>query len=91
MRNSLPSPRNAGRGPRLALDLAALLALASGLAGCSGNISRTDYDCSLIGQKAYVASIMSDFYLWYDRVPPVDIAAAASPEEARPEVVIINN
>ncbi len=58
-----------------------MLALSSGLAACSGNISRTDYDCSLIGQKAYVASIMSDFYLWYDRVPAVDIEAAASPEE----------
>jgi carboxyl-terminal processing protease len=57
------------------------LALSGGLSACSGGISSTEFDCSVEGQKAYVASIMSDFYLWYDLVPPVDIAAAASAEE----------
>src|SRR5690606_39258297 len=31
--------------------------------------------------KAFVADIMSDYYLWYDRVPAVDVEAMSSPEE----------
>ncbi len=38
-------------------------------------------DCSVEGRKTYVASIMRDFYLWYDRVPDVDDAAFETPEE----------
>jgi C-terminal processing protease CtpA/Prc len=56
------------------------LALAGALSACSGQ-SFTVFDCSVQGQKAYVASIMNDYYLWYDRVPEVDYAAAGSPEE----------
>jgi len=63
-----------GSGPCLAL------ALAGALSACSGE-SGTEFDCSLQGQKAYVASIMSNYYLWYDRVPEVDYAAAHSPED----------
>jgi carboxyl-terminal processing protease len=54
--------------------------LAGALSACSGE-SSTEFDCSLQGQKAYVASIMSNYYLWYDQVPAVDYAAASSPEE----------
>jgi carboxyl-terminal processing protease len=56
------------------------LALSGALSACSG-VSGTEFDCSVQGQKAYVASIMSNYYLWYDRVPEVDYAAADSPEQ----------
>ncbi len=50
--------------------------------GCSGELDETtSNDCSLEGRKQFVADIMSDYYLWYDRVPPVDIDAMSSPEE----------
>jgi carboxyl-terminal processing protease len=80
MRTPPPSLHSSRRCRARARELGASLAVAGVLCACSGNISRTD-DCSVPGRKAYVASIMSDFYLWYDRVPPVDIAAAESPEE----------
>jgi C-terminal processing protease CtpA/Prc len=63
-----------------------LLGLASALCACSG-LSTTEFDCSVKGQKAFVASIMSNYYLWYDRVPPVDYAAADSPEELMQEMI----
>jgi carboxyl-terminal processing protease len=50
-----------------------------GILGCSGS-NETQFDCSVTGRKAFVAQIMTDFYLWYDRVPAVDYAAAESPE-----------
>jgi carboxyl-terminal processing protease len=57
---------------------AATLAVAG---GCTGDVSDDPvFDCSLDGRKAFVAEIMSDYYLWYDRVPPVDVAAMSSPE-----------
>lgn len=62
------------------------LALASALCACSG-VSTTEFDCSVKGQKGFVASIMSNYYLWYDRVPPVDYAAADSPEELMQEMI----
>jgi C-terminal processing protease CtpA/Prc len=62
------------------------LVLAGALCACSG-VSTTEFDCSVKGQKAFVASIMSSYYLWYDRVPPVDYAAADSPEELMQEMV----
>lgn len=51
--------------------------------GCTGEIAEggESYDCSVEGRKQFVADIMSDYYLWYDRVPPVDIDAMGSPEE----------
>ena len=51
--------------------------------GCTGEIAEggESYDCSLEGRKQFVADIMSDYYLWYDRVPPIDIAAMSTPEE----------
>jgi carboxyl-terminal processing protease len=49
------------------------------LSACT-SISETEFDCSPQGRKAFVASIMTDFYLWYDRVPAVDYQAAESPE-----------
>jgi C-terminal processing protease CtpA/Prc len=53
--------------------------------GCTGEVSDGDlaseYDCSLEGRKAFVAELMSEYYLWYDRVAPVDISALTSPEE----------
>ena len=51
-----------------------------GVPACSDVAEDPAYDCSLDGRKAFVADIMTDYYLWYDRVPPVDIAAAQSPE-----------
>jgi carboxyl-terminal processing protease len=55
---------------------------ALGASGCAGELeSPAVYDCSLDGRKAFVADIMSDYYLWYDRVAPVDIAAMGTPEE----------
>jgi carboxyl-terminal processing protease len=57
----------------------AALCFACASSACSG-VSDTDYDCSLEGRKAFVASVMTDYYLWYDRVPAVDYAAAESPE-----------
>jgi C-terminal processing protease CtpA/Prc len=53
--------------------------LGSSLSACS-RASQTDFDCSPEGRKAFIASIMTDFYLWYDRVPAVDYQAADSPE-----------
>jgi carboxyl-terminal processing protease len=50
--------------------------------GCTGEVSGdVPYDCSLEGRKAFVANLMTDYYLWYDRVPPVDTSAMSSPEE----------
>lgn len=60
------------------------MALAGSLAGagCTGEVSgEAPYDCTLEGRKAFVAELMSDYYLWYDQVPPVDISAMTSPEE----------
>lgn len=54
--------------------------LAVGTAGCADE-SDTYFDCSVEGRKAYVSSIMHDFYLWYDRVPDIDEAAFETPEE----------
>lgn len=53
------------------------------LAGCSSDepLIEPEYDCSLEGRKGFVAALMSDFYLWYDRVPAVDIEGLASPLE----------
>lgn len=54
----------------------------SGALACTGEVYEDpSYDCSVEGRKQFVADIMSDFYLWYDRVPPVDVAAASSPED----------
>lgn len=62
--------------------LAAAFSLCFGAWGCAGELeSPAVYDCSLDGRKAFVADIMSDYYLWYDRVPPVDVAAMSTPEE----------
>jgi carboxyl-terminal processing protease len=57
----------------------AALGLACASSACSGEPD-TYYDCSLEGRKAFVGRIMTDYYLWYDRVPKVDYAAAESPE-----------
>lgn len=69
-----------GRSFRSGCAACLALALSGALSACSGQ-SATEFDCSVQGQKAYVASIMSNYYLWYDRVPAVDYAAADSPEE----------
>lgn len=64
------------------MTFALLTALAAGSFGCGvEDDPGLEFDCSLDGQKAFVGRIMSDFYLWYDRVPPVSYDAAASPEE----------
>lgn len=63
-----------------------VLALVSTLCACSG-VATTEFDCSVLGQKGFVGSIMSNYYLWYDRVPPVDYAAADSPEELMQEMI----
>ncbi|HWO14703.1 MAG TPA: hypothetical protein VNN80_34610, partial [Polyangiaceae bacterium] len=65
-----------GRGPG-----AALLGLLVLAAGCGDSLAEEPVDCSPEASKAFVADIMGDYYLWYDLVPPVDIAALASPEE----------
>jgi C-terminal processing protease CtpA/Prc len=50
--------------------------------GCSDDpVSFAEPSCDDDSRKAFVADIMGDYYLWYDRVPPVDIASLASPEE----------
>lgn len=62
--------------------LAAAFSLCFGALGCAGELETPSvYDCSLEGRKAFVADIMTDYYLWYDRVPAVDVAAMATPEE----------
>jgi carboxyl-terminal processing protease len=59
-----------------------VLCLACATAGCTGEVSGGEpYDCTLEGRKAFVADLMSDYYLWYDQVPPVDTSAMSSPEE----------
>lgn len=55
------------------------------VSGCSG-ASETHFDCSVEGRKAFVASIMRDYYLWYDQVPEVDYATIATPEELMREL-----
>jgi carboxyl-terminal processing protease len=61
------------------LCFGALCVAAAG--GCTGSAEADPvFDCSLDGRKAFVADIMSDYYLWYDRVPAVDVAAMSSPE-----------
>lgn len=62
--------------------LVTAFSLCFGAWGCAGELeSPAVYDCSVDGRKAFVADIMSDYYLWYDRVPPVDVAAMSTPEE----------
>jgi carboxyl-terminal processing protease len=52
------------------------------LAGCTGGVTDVPtFDCTDEGRKAFVADIMSDYYLWYDRVPPVDIDSVSTAEE----------
>lgn len=60
---------------------AACLLAASALAGCSDVGDDPAVDCSLDGRKAFVGDIMSDIYLWADRVPAVDYDAIETPEE----------
>jgi len=63
-------------------SLVASFSLYLGALGCTGELeSPAVYDCSVDGRKAFVADIMSDYYLWYDRVAPVDVAAMSTPEE----------
>jgi C-terminal processing protease CtpA/Prc len=59
---------------------AACLLAASALAGCS-DIDDPEIDCSVDGRKAFVGDIMSDIYLWADRVPEVDYDSFETPEE----------
>jgi carboxyl-terminal processing protease len=50
--------------------------------GCTGDAANVPvFDCTVEGRKAFVADIMSDYYLWYDRVPAVDPSSVATPEE----------
>jgi carboxyl-terminal processing protease len=58
-------------------------AICVGAAGGCGSDVTPDivYDCSIQGRKGFVADVMSDYYLWSDRVPEVDLAALATPEE----------
>jgi carboxyl-terminal processing protease len=59
------------------------LAIAAGVSfwGCGDFSDATFEDCSVEGRKAYVASLMRDYYLWFDRVPEVDSDAIATPED----------
>ena len=67
--------------PRCA-PLAALRAASSLAVGCSDDLVGSPQPaCDADSRKAFVADIMGDYYLWYDRVPPVDVASLASPEE----------
>lgn len=50
------------------------------LTACSDSSIEPIEDCSLDGRKTFVGEIMTDFYLWYDRVPAVDPATVESPE-----------
>lgn len=81
------SPRTPAGESRLCppslTTFALVAALAASSVGCGVDTEPAvaEFDCSLDGQKAFVGSIMSNFYLWYDRVPPVSYDAAASPEE----------
>jgi hypothetical protein len=59
---------------------ATLGAALSACLACGGE-SLTEFDCSLDGRKAFVAEIMTDFYLWYDLVPEPDYASAESPQD----------
>src|SRR5688572_27270953 len=41
----------------------------------------TEFDCSPEGRKAFVGQIMTDYYLWSDRIPAdIDYAAFETPE-----------
>lgn len=62
--------------------LALWLAASCLAVGCTDDpIGSPEPSCDTESSKAFVADIMGDYYLWYDRVPPVDIARLASPEE----------
>jgi hypothetical protein len=73
----LPSQRPHRPGMRVGATLGAAL---SACLACGGE-SLTEFDCSLDGRKAFVAEIMTDFYLWYDLVPEPDYASAESPQD----------
>jgi len=66
------------------LGAIAVIALTA-VTGCGGP-SETHFDCSVQGRKAFVGSIMRDYYLWYDQVPEVDYAASSTPEELMREL-----
>jgi C-terminal processing protease CtpA/Prc len=68
--------RSAARCAALALGLLASTA-------CTGQVDAPgpSFDCSNEGRKGFVAEIMSDYYLWYDQVPSVDIDSVGTPEE----------
>jgi C-terminal processing protease CtpA/Prc len=62
--------------------LGACAAASALVAGCSDDpIRYPPPSCDADSRKAFVADIMGDYYLWYDRVAPVDIASLASPED----------
>lgn len=62
--------------------LAALLAATALAVGCGVDaLEGAEPDCSAEARKAFVAEIMGEYYLWYDRVAPVDVANLASPED----------
>jgi C-terminal processing protease CtpA/Prc len=66
----------------LAARVPLAFSLCFGAVGCAGELETPSVDdCSLDGRKAFVAELMSDYYLWYDRVPSVDVAAMSTPEE----------
>jgi C-terminal processing protease CtpA/Prc len=62
--------------------LAVVLAASSLAVGCSDDrIDNPEPSCDDDSRKAFVADIMGDYYLWYDRVAPVDITSLASAED----------
>jgi len=54
------------------------LLLVAILSGCT--YDEPISDCSMDGQKAFVYSLMTDYYLWYDHVPDVDPADYDTPQ-----------
>lgn len=69
-----------GRGERRALHRCWVPLFAGGLALSCGGESETPLDCSPAERKAFVADLMSDYYLWYDRAPAPDWAELESPQ-----------
>lgn len=77
---------SASSGQRLASAVRYIAGLAAAaLTGCgidaADTFDVTPEDCTIEGRKAFISSIMNEYYLWYDRIPAIDYDAVATPEE----------
>lgn len=75
----------AGRKLLYSLAASAILALAVFIAGCGGGGSggtlvQPPSGCTVLEQNQFILAAMQEYYLWNDRLPPLDPSAYASPE-----------